>query len=217
MFWNISHIKNLPPLASKFYQRSAPVVAKELLGKGLFLSQNKNHFLVQIVEVEAYLGSEDPASHAFKGPTPRNQSMFLSGGACYVYLSYGLNFCMNVVTGAAGKGSAVLIRAAVPLLGLEKMAENRHISRPLTYKMLKNLLSGPGKLTQALGIDRNFDGLSFDQSTFKIVDLNHKIPKQLIGISPRVGISRAKREPLRFYVRQSEFLSRPDRTKTVGV
>ena len=143
--------------------------------------------------------------------------MFLSGGTCYVYLSYGLNFCMNVVTGKAGEGSAVLIRAAIPLLGLEKMAKNRHISSPLTYKGLKNLLNGPGKLTQALGIDRKFDGLSFDQSTLKIVDLNHTVPKQLIGTSPRIGISRAEKEPLRFYVRRSDFLSRPDRTKTFGV
>ena len=212
MYWNHSLIKKLPPLSQSFYLKSAPEVAKSLLGKGLFLTHKKHHFLCQIVEVEAYLGSEDPASHAFKGPTLRNQSMFHMGGTCYVYLSYGLNFCMNVVTGPEGKGSAVLLRAAIPLLGLEAMAENRNISKPLTHSRLKNLMSGPGKLTQALGINRSFDGLSFDQSTFKIVDLNHKIPKQLIGHSPRIGISKAKEENLRFYIKKSDFLSRPDRT-----
>lgn len=109
------------------------------------------------------------------------------------------------------------MRAAVPLFGIEKMAKNRHISGPLSHKDLKKLLSGPGKLTQALGIDSTFDGLSFDQSTLKIVDLNHKIPKQLIGSSPRIGISKAKDEPLRFFIRHSDFLSRPDRTSVFGV
>ncbi len=211
MYWSLSLTKEFSPLPQTFYLRNTLLVAKSLLGKGLFLSHKKNNFLCQIVEVEAYLGKEDPASHAFKGPTPRNLSMFKMGGTCYVYLSYGLNYCMNVVTGIEGTGNAVLIRAAIPLLGLEIMAKNRSISRPLTKKGLKNLLSGPGKITQALGIDRNFDGLSFDQSTFKIVDLNHEIPKHQIGLSPRIGISKAKEENFRFYIKQSEFLSRPDR------
>lgn len=212
MYWNVSLIKGLPPLPQAFYLKSAPQVAKSLLGKGLFVSNNQKHFLCQIIETEAYLGSEDPASHAYKGLTPRNQSMFKLGGTCYVYLSYGLNFCMNVVTGPADKGSAVLLRAAIPLFGLGDMAKNRHISSPLTAEKVRNLLSGPGKLTQALGINKNFDGLSFDQTAFKIVDLNHNIPKQQIGLSPRIGISKAKEELLRFYIRKTDFLSRPDKT-----
>jgi DNA-3-methyladenine glycosylase len=211
-FWTPSIAKGLPPLESQFYRGKAPQVAKSLLGKGLFVSQGKKHLLCQIVEVEAYLGTEDPASHAFKGPTPRNLSMFRAGGTCYVYLSYGLNFCMNVVTGIEGVGSAALIRAAIPLLGLKEMARNRNISEPLTPKGILSLMSGPGKLTQALGINRNFDGLSFDQTTFKIVDLNLKIPKHQIGLSPRIGISKAKEENLRFYIKGSEFLSRPEKT-----
>lgn len=211
-FWTASIAEGLPPLEHSFYNGKAPQVAESLLGKGLFVAHGKIPFLCQIVEVEAYLGAEDPASHAFKGPTPRNLSMFKVGGTCYVYLSYGLNFCMNVVTGSEGVGGAVLIRAALPLLGLKEMAKNRNISRPLTHKNIFNLMSGPGKLTQALGINRNFDGLSFDQTTFKIVDLNLKIPKHQIGLSPRIGISKAKEENLRFYIKGSEFLSRPERT-----
>lgn len=211
MFWTVSLAKSLSPLPQSFYTRRAPQVAKDLLGKGLFVSHGKQNFLCQVIEVEAYLGSDDPASHAFKGPTPRNSSMFKMGGTCYVYLSYGLNYCMNVVTGLDGEGGAVLIRAALPLLGLTTMAKNRHISGPLTQKSIKNLLSGPGKLTQALGIDKTFDGLSFDRSPFKIVDLNYKIPKQQIGFSPRIGISKAKEELLRFYIKNSEFLSRPEK------
>jgi len=211
-FWTSSIAKSLPPLEQHFYIGKAPQVAKSLLGKGLFVSHGKKNLLCQIVEVEAYLGSEDPASHAFKGATTRNLSMFKAGGTCYVYLSYGLNFCMNVVTGTEGVGSAVLIRAALPLLGAIEMAKNRNISGPLTTKSLINLMNGPGKLTQALGINRNFDGLSFDQSTFKIVNLNVKIPKHQIGLSPRIGISKAKEENLRFYIKGSEFLSRPEKT-----
>lgn len=199
--WTLAKVKALPPLPSSFYLEKTATVAKLLLGKGLFLSKQGRSFLLQIIEVEAYLGAEDPASHAFKGPTPRNLSMFKSGGTCYVYLCYGLNFCMNVVTGVEGKGSAVLIRGAIPILGLKSMAKNRHLSSPLPAKEIKKLLSGPGKLTQALGIDRSFDGLRFDQSTFKIVDLGVRIPKHQIGISPRIGISKGMQENLRFYIR----------------
>jgi DNA-3-methyladenine glycosylase len=214
--WTPTIARSLSPLPRNFYTRKAPLVAKDLLGKGLFVSHPGHNFLCQIVEVEAYLGSEDPASHAYKGPTERNRSMFQKGGTCYVYLSYGLNHCLNVVTGQEGIGSAVLIRATIPLLGLSQMAKNRHISGVLTKKLIWNLMSGPGKLTQALGIDRSFDGLSFDQTTFKIVDLNHDIPKHQIGFSPRIGISKAKEENLRFFVRKSEFLSRPDKDKRVS-
>jgi DNA-3-methyladenine glycosylase len=206
--WKPSFLKSFSPLPSSFYERPAPQVARDLLGKGLYVSYKKKHFLCQIIEVEAYLGGEDSASHAFKGPTPRNQSMFLLGGHCYVYLSYGLNYCMNVVTDAENKGSAVLIRAAVPLMGLGEMAKNRRISDALTPKHIRSLLSGPGKLTQALGINKNFDGLRFDQSTFKIVDLHYTVPKNKLGVSPRIGISKAKSKKLRFFIKNSEFLSR---------
>lgn len=208
--WEPSLLNAFPSLPHNFYLKPAPSVARSLLGKGLYIAHEKQTFLCQIVEVEAYLGNNDPASHAFKGPTQRNQSMFEVGGTCYVYLSYGINFCMNVVTGAKGKGSAVLIRAAIPLLGLQEMAKNRRISMPLNQKSLKNLLNGPGKLTQALGIDRTFDGVRFDQTTFKIVDLQYTVPKHQIGLSPRIGISKAKDEKLRFFIRNCEFLSRPE-------
>jgi DNA-3-methyladenine glycosylase len=207
--WDLSLIETLPPLPQSFYLRTATKVAPALLGKGLYIRHKKKHFLCQIVEVEAYLGSDDPASHAFKGPTQRNRSMFDGGGTCYVYLSYGLNYCMNVVTDIEGKGSAVLIRAAMPLFGLKEMAKNRHISSPLDTKGMKNLLSGPGKLTQGLGIDRSFDGLRFDQDTLKIVDLQYTLPKKKLGSSTRIGISKAKEKNLRFFIKGSEFLSRP--------
>ncbi|MBM4304149.1 MAG: DNA-3-methyladenine glycosylase [Deltaproteobacteria bacterium] len=207
--WDLSLIETLRPLAHSFYLRSATKVAPELLGKGLYVRHKKKHFLCQIIEVEAYLGSTDPASHAFKGPTQRNRSMFEQGGTCYVYLSYGLNYCMNVVTDIEGKGSAVLIRSAVPLFGLKEIAKNRHISGPLDAKNMKNLLSGPGKLTQGLGINRSFDGMRFDQDALKIVDLKYTVPKKQLGFSPRIGISKAKEKNLRFFIKGSEFLSRP--------
>jgi len=186
---------NFVPLPPHFYLSNTTEVARALLGKGLFISApQKSPLLVEIVEVEAYLGSEDPASHAYRGMTKRNWPMFELGGMCYVYLSYGINFCMNVVTREKGVGEAVLIRAAAPILGLESI---RH-----------RALSGPGKLTHALGIDLSYNGLTFDRRDFKLIDLGKNYSEKFIGESPRIGISRATVERLRFFIRSSPWLSR---------
>ena len=205
-----NEFQTLLPLPSKFYLRPAPVVAKALLGKGLYIKQNDNELLCQIVEVEAYLGDSDPASHAYRGPRTRNQSMFETGGTCYVYLSYGVNHCMNVVTDKKGVGAAVLIRAAIPLVGLPLFFKRRRKTPSQREKDLKSLMNGPGKLTQSLGIDLKYDGMRFDQPDLKIVDLNCKVPKQLIGISPRIGISKAKDYPYRFFINSCAYISRPN-------
>jgi len=193
------------PLPPKFFQRDPVTVAKELLGKGLFIQQKRTQFLCEIVEVEAYLGRGDEASHSFRGMTPRNQSMFEVGGTAYVYLIYGFYHCLNVATEAKDVGSAVLFRAAEPLWGLQEMHKNRKLTGSLAPK---KLLSGPGKLTQALGIDKSFDGKKFNQPNFKIIDLGKVLSESQISSSPRIGISKAQDQHLRFFIKNSPWLSK---------
>lgn len=186
------NLLTLPPLSPVFYRPNAEIVAPRLLGKVLVVQTAEGYTAGEIVEVEAYLGKEDPASHAYIGLRRRNQSMFASGGTCYVYLSYGINYCMNVVTGAEGDGQAVLLRAVTPRYGEDIMITRRGVG--------KGIANGPGKLTQAFGIRIDDDGRKFFESGFKIVDTGRRIQPHFIARSPRVGISKAKDLMLRFYV-----------------
>ena len=207
---SLSNPESLPPLPPGFFLKKAVEVAKCLLGKGLLVVQRGRPLLVELVEVEAYF-QEDPASHSFAGPTKRTWPMFEPGGTCYVYLSYGINFCMNVCTGPKGRGDAVLFRAARPLLGAETLGKNRVAASVRRSKKIpneKDLLSGPGKLTQALGIGLRHNGLTFDRDDFKLVDLGHEIPAEKIVRSPRIGITKARDELLRFSILDSGWLSR---------
>jgi DNA-3-methyladenine glycosylase len=190
-------------LPLEFFLRPTSIVARNLLGKGLYVVKEGKPTLIQLIEVEVYLGSRDPASHAYRGLTERNWPMFEAGGTCYVYLSYGLNYCMNVATREKGCGEAILFRAALPLFGHEVMRQRRgpKVSEP-------NLLNGPGKLCHALGIDLSYNGMRFDRDDFKLVDLGHKASSRLIGKSPRIGITKAADKLLRFYFRSSPGLSR---------
>lgn len=206
----------LNPLPLKFYQLPVQTVAQALLGKGLFVGRGQKKMLLAIVETEAYGGSDDPASHAYRGVSPRNQVMFLGGGHCYVYLSYGVNYCMNVVTGEEGVGEAVLLRAGVPLSGVRHMSAHRGMSKGdisdnPPFSIRKKLASGPGKLTQALGLDLRYNGRKFRDTNFKIVDLGVELSPRQIGRSPRIGISKATEKRLRYFVRSSRWLSRPDK------
>lgn len=201
----------LAPLPKEFYLAPVADVAKALLGKGLFVLQKGEPLLAEIVETEAYF-EEDPASHSYAGNTKRTWPMFEAGGTCYVYVSYGINLCMNVATGPKGRGEAVLLRAARPLVGQTLMFRNRTLSSGRSRSgPLKEtaLLSGPGKLTQAFGIGLRYNGLTFDRDDFKLVDLGNDIPSRLIARSPRIGITKARDELLRFAVKGSPWLSRP--------
>jgi DNA-3-methyladenine glycosylase len=152
-----------------------------------------------IVEVEAY-DSEDPAAHGFRGPTPRNASMFGPPGHAYVYRSYGIHWCLNLVCEEAGSAAAVLIRALVPEHGVEKMRRRRGLDEP------RLLCSGPGRLCQALAVTREHDGLALDAPPF---DLRPAEAPVDVVTGPRIGISVAADRPWRYAAAGSRFLSRP--------
>ena len=157
---------------------------------------------LKIVETEAY-HQDDPASHSYRGMTKRNQPMFQAPGTIYVYFTYGMHFCMNIVCGPEGKGEAVLIRAAEPLAGIAIMQENRGV------KDLHNIAGGPAKLTQALGIkDTALSGKKLNTLSIWLEPPDEKIDQNNIITSPRVGIREAITWPWRFYIKDNPFVSK---------
>jgi DNA-3-methyladenine glycosylase len=152
-----------------------------------------------VVEAEAY-APHDPASHSFRGRTRSNAAMFGPPGSLYVYRSYGIHWCANAVCGADGVGSAVLLRALEPTAGLEEMRARRRLED------VRLLCSGPGRLTEALGITNEHDGLPLDQPPFRLLPASATV--ELVA-GPRVGITRAGDLPWRYCLRDSPFVSRP--------
>jgi DNA-3-methyladenine glycosylase len=188
-------------LPRSFYRRPSTVVAPELLNKVLVSGRCGG----RIVEVEAYAGPLDPASHAYKGRTARNATMFGPPGHLYVYFTYGMHFCANVVTGEPEDGQAVLLRALAPLDGIAEMRGRRPAAR-----RLRDLANGPAKLTLALGIERQHDGTDLTSGVIRIVD-DGTPPPERAGVSPRVGITRAADLPWRWFVPGDPNVSRPPR------
>ena len=192
---------NIPvqTIPREFYIAPTIEVAKKILGKALVHQTDKGVIAGRIVEAEAYT-SDDPACHACRGMTKRNAVMFGQAGHAYVYFTYGMYFCFNVVTGREGVGEAVLIRAAEPLEGIELMEEYRGAED------LKKLASGPGKLCQAFAINRDQNGLDLTNSELVIVDDGWE-PSEIIT-STRIGIRLAADRPWRFYVGGNPHVSR---------
>jgi DNA-3-methyladenine glycosylase len=175
------------------------VIAPWLLNKVLVRGERSG----RIVEVEAYAGSTDPASHAYRGLTPRTAVMFGPPGHLYVYFTYGMHWCANVVCGVDGVASAVLIRAVAPTAGLDEI----RLARPAARRD-RDLTNGPGKLCQALGItgaDNGTDLLS-SKSPVRLIDDGTPPPKWPLA-GPRIGISAAKDLPWRFWVADDEYVS----------
>ena len=194
-------------LPRKFYIRPVLTVARDLLGKMLIKEDGNKVLAARIVEVEAYDGKIDKASHSFKGKTKRNEVMFNEGGYFYVYFTYGAHFCCNVVTGKQNHGAAVLIRAVEPLLGIEKMIENRFGRELKSDKEIFNLTSGPGKICKAFGFNKDYSGLDLTNSAVYIVD-QPKLKKDKIGVSKRIGITKSISLPWRFFEIGNPYLSR---------
>lgn len=155
----------------------------------------------RIVETEAY-DREDPASHSFTGPSPRNAAMFGPPGCAYVYRSYGIHWCINFVCREAGHGAGVLIRALEPTDGLDLMRARRGLEN------IRLLCAGPGRVGQALGIDQSYNGMRLDQPPFQLFAPELSLDRSLV-VGPRVGISKAVEQPWRFGLAGSRFLSRP--------
>lgn len=210
-----------------FLENPSDVAAPLLLGctltRTITLNGEKHKLVARIVETEAY-DQDDPASHAFGGPSERNAAMFGPAGHLYVYVSYGMHHCCNVVCGPEGFGSGCLVRAVEPLEGVEVMRELREAGRagkahtghagkeqaerarkhPLK---LRDLTNGPGKVCAALGIDKGLYGHDLTVEPL-VLDFAPLLPGEIIGSSPRVGISKNIDAPKRFFIEGNEFVSR---------
>ena len=181
-------------LTREFFSRPVHEVAPELIGATLLFDGVGG----TIVEVEAY-DQDDPASHGFRGRTARTASMFGPAGVAYVYRSYGIHWCLNLVCADAGRAEAALVRALEPIRGLETMRERRGVDAE------RELCSGPGKVCQALGISRVHDGLALDEPPFEFFARDAEPP---LVVGPRIGITRAVDHPWRYGLAGSPFLSR---------
>ncbi|MFP4045440.1 MAG: DNA-3-methyladenine glycosylase [Candidatus Aenigmatarchaeota archaeon] len=186
------------PLSRDFYERDAATVARGLLGKVLI----KDGMSGTIVETEAYYGEDDPASHAFNGETERNRVMFGEPGRVYVYLCYGVYHLLNITTHSKGRPGAVLIRALEPREGLDEMKSNRGL------RDKSQLTSGPGKLTQAMDIDLDQNGVDVTKEDAEIrIERGREVEEREIDKSSRIGISHGQDRQLRFFLRDSEYVS----------
>lgn len=176
-------------------------MARDLLGRLLVRRLEDDLLVARLVEVEAYQ-EDDPASHSYRGRTARTEVMFGPPGHLYVYLSYGMHWCMNVVTGRDGEGSAVLLRAAEPLHGLDAMRARRGLVSD------KLLCAGPGRLTQAFGLARSDNGLDLLDGGSLWIGEGAPLAEDDVAVSARVGISVARERPWRFSEAGSPFVSR---------
>ena len=197
---SVQPIFDRAPIERSVFLQPSHIVAPQLLGAIL----TSGRLSGRIVETEAYGGNDDPASHAFKGLTARNAVMFGPPGHLYVYFTYGMHFCANVVTGDTGEGQAVLIRAIEPLSGWETMRERR----PKARRDL-DLTNGPGKVCAALGLDRSADGVDLldAQSPVHLGAQELRLDETIVCGS-RIGISKAVDIPWRFWLDNHRYVSK---------
>jgi DNA-3-methyladenine glycosylase len=200
----VEHFLSLP-LRRSFYNRDPRLVAPDLLGKILVRRQGRKLLAGRIVEVEAYLGADDPAAHASIGRTPRNTVLFGPPGHAYVYFIYGNHFCLNVSCLPDSVPGGILFRAVEPISGVEEMFKLRGIA---DNSDLRQLSSGPGRLAAALGITRERDNgkdLTDSRSDLYIADDGDPPPR--VMVTKRIGIKKAVEMPLRYIVAGSRFVS----------
>lgn len=208
----------IKPLNSAFYSRDPRLVARDLIGRYIVRhvpdgSPNRL-IVVRIVETEAYLGTPDPASHAYAGRrTRRNASLYLEGGHAYVYFIYGMHYCLNVVTGSTENGDAVLIRAAEVVVGEHIVQKNRGLDHGRKFRPVQ-IAGGPARLCQALGVGRDQDGHRLSTPPLQIT-AGQPVEDRHVLVGPRVGIGYAGAAvhwPLRFALNDSPSISNPRAT-----
>lgn len=196
-------------LPREFYDRDPRRVCRDLLGKVLVRTGRRQYLTARIVEVEAYLGKNDGASHSFAGRTARNAVLFGPPGRAYVYFIYGTHYCLNVSCLPDGVAGGILFRAVEPLLGIEAMARARGLVLN-GARDLRNLTSGPGRLAEAFGITRERDNekdLASTDSGLFIADDGYRAKKILA--TPRIGITKAAERPWRYVIAGNPFVSGP--------
>ena len=194
----------MSPLPRHFYLRPTLQVARALLGKVIVHRTESGFLSGRIVETEAYHGSTDPASHAYRGKTGRNSAMFSLGGTLYVYFTYGMHFCANVVTGDEGKAGAVLIRGVEPIEGIDLMRQNRDFADDGKDRQLTN---GPAKFCQAFGIAREQNGTDLCGKLIFITNTLSMAPKH-VGTSSRIGITTGREKQWRFFIKGNGYVSK---------
>ncbi|MGC2111372.1 MAG: DNA-3-methyladenine glycosylase [Candidatus Korobacteraceae bacterium] len=197
-------------LPRQFFNRHPETVGRELLGKLLIRRAGKRLLAGRIVEDEAYLGREDPAAHAYSGRTPRNFVLFGPPGHAYVYFIYGNHYCLNVSCMPKGHGEGVLFRAMEPVFGVDAMARARGIDLPVSpsASQLRLISSGPGRMSEALGITRERDNnkdLTSHDSDLWFADDGFR--PERIAATPRIGITKAVDHALRFVIAENPFVS----------
>jgi DNA-3-methyladenine glycosylase len=217
-------LRSATVLPRQFYNRDPVLVARELLGKLLIRREGRKLLAGRIVEDEAYLGAKDPAAHAYSGRTPRNAVLFGPPGHAYVYFIYGNHYCLNVSCMPEGYGEGVLLRAMEPVAGIEDMAKARGLDIPTLPptpgarmghpdslwrpSQLRLISSGPGRMSEALGITRERDNakdLTSRRSDLWFADDGYR-PEKILA-TPRIGIKKAIAEPLRFVVAGNLYVS----------
>ncbi len=207
---NYKHMNTLvngKKLERNFYSKELLVVARQILGK-IFVKKNGGKILSgRIVEVEAYNGTIDRAAHTYIGQTKRNKVMFNEGGYLYVYLSYGVHYCCNIVTGKEGYGTAVLIRALEPVDGINDMVKNRFGKKLPDDKDIFNLTNGPGKVCKSFGINLKHSGIDLTGDKSYLIDSPLRKNEE-VGVSRRIGISKSIELPWRFFIKDNPYISR---------
>ncbi len=203
-------LRDAPVLTREFFSRDPVIVGRELLGKLLIRREGRRLLAGRVVEDEAYLGAKDPAAHTYSGRTPRNAVLFGPPGHAYVYFIYGNHYCLNVSCMMEGDAGGVLLRAMEPVFAVDAMAQARGLTLAPDPRAteLRLISSGPGRMAEALGITRSRDngkdvtsresGLWFADDGFR---------PERIATTPRIGITKAAAEPLRFVIAGSPFVS----------
>ena len=205
-----AELRAAPRLSREFFNRDPVTVARELLGKLLIRREGRQLLAGRIVEDEAYLGQEDPAAHAYSGKTARNFVLFGPPGHAYVYFIYGNHYCLNVSCMPEGYGEGVLFRAMEPVFGVKRMSAARDLALPSAPRpaQLRMIASGPGRMSEALGITRvrdNDKDLTSPKSDLWLADDGFR-PERILA-TPRIGITKAADRPLRFAIARNAFVS----------